>query len=69
MNKPDLSVQLGPLKFRNPVLLASGTVGYGNEMSEFIELNSMGASRVNTRPMYCEPRRLRVGSPEMTGCA
>ena len=40
--KPDLSVQVGPLKFRNPVLLASGTVGYGNEMSEFIDLNSIG---------------------------
>ncbi len=42
MNKIDLSVTVGPLKFRNPILLASGTVGYGNEMSEFIDLNKIG---------------------------
>src|SRR3990170_1229412 len=38
MSKVDLSVQVGSLKFRNPILLASGTVGYGNEISEFIDL-------------------------------
>ena len=42
MNKVDLSVQVGSLKFRNPVLLASGTVGYGNEISEFIDLSKIG---------------------------
>jgi dihydroorotate dehydrogenase (NAD+) catalytic subunit len=55
MNKPDLSVQLGPLKFRNPVLLASGTVGYGNEMSEFIELNSIGG--IVTKSLSLKPRK------------
>jgi dihydroorotate dehydrogenase (NAD+) catalytic subunit len=42
MSKVDLSVQVGPLKFRNPILLASGTVGYGNEISEFIDLSMIG---------------------------
>ncbi len=42
MSKPDLSVKVGPMTFRNPVLLASGTVGYGNEISEFIDLNKIG---------------------------
>ncbi len=42
MSNVDLSVQVGPLKFRNPILLASGTVGYGNEISEFIDLNKIG---------------------------
>jgi dihydroorotate dehydrogenase (NAD+) catalytic subunit len=42
MSKVDLSVQVGSLKFRNPILLASGTVGYGNEISEFIDLSMIG---------------------------
>ena len=55
MKKPDLSVQVGPLKFRNPVLLASGTVGYGNEMSEFIDLNSIGG--IVTKSLSLKPRK------------
>lgn len=55
MNKPDLSVQIGSLKFRNPVLLASGTVGYGNEMSEFIDLNSIGG--IVTKSLSLKPRK------------
>lgn len=42
MSKIDLSVQVDSLKFRNPILLASGTVGYGNEISEFIDLSKIG---------------------------
>jgi len=55
MTKPDLSVQVGPLKFRNPVLLASGTVGYGNEMSEFIDLNKIGG--IVTKSLSLKPRK------------
>ncbi len=40
---PDLSVQLGPLRLRNPVLVASGTFGYGAEYSEFVDLSRLGA--------------------------
>ncbi len=43
MNRVDLSVSIGTLQLRNPIMLASGTVGYGNEMSEFIDLNTIGA--------------------------
>ena len=32
MNKEDLSVNIGSLKLRNPIMLASGTVGYGSEI-------------------------------------
>ena len=35
----DLSVKIGSLALRNPIMLASGTVGYGNELSEFTDLN------------------------------
>jgi len=55
MIKPDLSVQVGPLKFRNPVLLASGTVGYGSEMSEFIDLNKIGG--IVTKSLSLKPRK------------
>ena len=55
MNNVDLSVNVGPLKFRNPVLLASGTVGYGNEMSEFIDLNKIGG--IVTKSLSLKPRK------------
>ena len=35
MSKIDLTVKIGGIEFKNPVMLASGTVGYGNEISEF----------------------------------
>ena len=40
---PDLSVQLGPLSLKNPVMVASGTFGYGEEYADFIDLNGLGA--------------------------
>ncbi len=55
MNKVDLSVNVGSLKFRNPVLLASGTAGYGNEMSEFIDLNKIGG--IVTKSLSLKPRK------------
>jgi dihydroorotate dehydrogenase (NAD+) catalytic subunit len=39
----DLSVQIGKLKLRNPVMTASGTFGYGDEYAEFVDLNKLGA--------------------------
>ncbi|MEO8268281.1 MAG: dihydroorotate dehydrogenase [Aureliella sp.] len=39
----DLSVQLGRLSLRNPIMVASGTFGYAREMQGFVELNSLGA--------------------------
>jgi dihydroorotate dehydrogenase (NAD+) catalytic subunit len=55
MKKIDLSVSVGPLKFRNPVLLASGTVGYGNEMAEFVDLNKIGG--IVTKSLSLKPRK------------
>jgi dihydroorotate dehydrogenase (NAD+) catalytic subunit len=40
----DLSVDLGFLKLRNPVLAASGTFGYGLEFEPFLDLNAIGGS-------------------------
>ena len=39
---PDLSVQLGRLKLKNPVLVASGTFGYAREMAGVISLSELG---------------------------
>ena len=39
---PDLSVALGPLELRNPVLVASGTFGMGREGSAFVDLARLG---------------------------
>ncbi len=40
---PDLSVQLGPIRLRNPVMAASGTFGYGEEYADFVDLGDLGA--------------------------
>lgn len=55
MSRVDLSVNIGKLKLKNPVLLASGTVGYGNEMSEFIDLNKLGG--IVTKSLSLKPRK------------
>ena len=39
----DLSVNIGDLQLKNPVLTASGTFGSGMEYSEFVDLNRLGA--------------------------
>lgn len=40
---PDLSVQLGPLRLKNPVMTASGTFGYGEEYKGLTDLQKLGA--------------------------
>ncbi len=55
MNKVDLSVNIGGLKLKNPVILASGTVGYGNEIAEFTDLNKLGG--IVTKSLSLKPRK------------
>jgi dihydroorotate dehydrogenase (NAD+) catalytic subunit len=55
MSKVDLSVNIGPLNLRNPIMLASGTVGYGNEVSEFLDLNKIGG--IVTKSLSLKPRK------------
>lgn len=55
MSKVDLSVNISSLKLRNPIMLASGTVGYGNEIAEFIDLNKIGA--IVTKSLSLKPRK------------
>lgn len=37
-----LSVEVAGIKFKNPVLVASGTFGYGQEYKDFLELDRVG---------------------------
>lgn len=53
MAKVDLSVQLGGLKLRSPLVTASGCFASGREMSEFIDLEKLGA--VVVKSMTLEP--------------
>ena len=50
----NLSVELGDLKLKNPVLTASGTFGYGEEYADFVDLNRLGGFIVKGTTL--EPR-------------
>ena len=39
---PDLTVQLGRLSIPNPIMVASGTFGYANEMQDLVPLQRLG---------------------------
>ena len=38
----DLRIKIGPMELLNPVILASGTCGYGSELEDFIDLSELG---------------------------
>lgn len=50
----DLRIRIGSLAFRNPVLLASGTCGYGSELDDFMDLSDLGGIIVKGTTL--EPR-------------
>ncbi len=58
MSEVNLSVKIGSLELKNPVLLASGTAGYGEEISEFVDLSKIGA--IVTKSISLKPR---AGNP------
>ncbi|MCL5020921.1 MAG: dihydroorotate dehydrogenase [Bacteroidetes bacterium] len=39
----DLSVTIGSLKLKNPLLTASGTCGYGDELQDYFDISILGA--------------------------
>jgi dihydroorotate dehydrogenase (NAD+) catalytic subunit len=51
---PDLSVSIGELSMRNPLLLASGVVGYGPEYADLLDFGTAGA--IITKTVTVEPR-------------
>ena len=40
---PDLSIKIGKIRLKNPVIVASGTFGFGEEYEDFFNLNHLGA--------------------------
>ena len=56
--KVDLSVRIGPMELRNPVLTASGTFGYGDEYAHVVPLRGLGG--VITKTVTLKPR---AGNP------
>jgi dihydroorotate dehydrogenase (NAD+) catalytic subunit len=50
----DLSIDLGFLRLRNPILTASGTFGYGLEFAPYLDLNRLGG--IVVKGLYYGPR-------------
>ncbi len=55
MSEADLRVTIGGLVFKNPVLTASGTFGYGKEFAPYVNLHHLGG--VVVKGISLEPRR------------
>jgi dihydroorotate dehydrogenase (NAD+) catalytic subunit len=51
---PSLAVRIGSLKLRNPLLAASGTCGYGVEISRVVDLSTLGG--IVTKGLYMAAR-------------
>jgi len=52
---PDLAVDVGTVRLKNPVLTASGTFGYGLEFLPFLKLSELGG--IVTKGLSPKPRR------------
>jgi dihydroorotate dehydrogenase (NAD+) catalytic subunit len=50
----ETNVQIGSLKLKNPVLVASGTFGYGDECKELVDVNQLGG--IITKSLSLKPR-------------
>jgi len=58
IRNPDLSVTIGKIRLRNPVIVSSGTFGFGEEFEDFFDLNQLGAiipKGISLRPMKGNP--------------
>lgn len=59
----DISVRLGPLRLRNPVITASGTFGYGVEYAELMDVSRLGG--ISVKGISLAPRK---GNPPPRIC-
>jgi dihydroorotate dehydrogenase (NAD+) catalytic subunit len=62
----DLSVHVGALRLRNPIIAASGTFGYGLEFSHLVDLNRLGGLVVkglSREPMEGAPPPRLIETP------
>jgi len=61
--EPKLSVNIGRLRLKNPVMVASGTFGYAEEFTDFFDLKKLGA--IVTKTITLKPRQ---GNPMPRTC-
>ncbi|MCK5127858.1 MAG: dihydroorotate dehydrogenase [candidate division Zixibacteria bacterium] len=59
--KPNLQFEIGGVSFKNPVMTASGTFGYGEEFEKIIDLDTLGgivtkSITLKERPGHPSPR-------------
>jgi dihydroorotate dehydrogenase (NAD+) catalytic subunit len=59
----DLTIKLGSLRLKNPVMAASGTFGYSEEFADFLELKKLGA--IVSKTVTIKPRQ---GNPPPRTC-
>ncbi|MCM8795998.1 MAG: dihydroorotate dehydrogenase, partial [Candidatus Omnitrophica bacterium] len=59
----NLSVKIGKLKLKNPVMVASGTFGYAEEFKDFLDLRKLGA--IVTKTITLRPH---LGNPLPRTC-
>lgn len=55
MNKLDMSVDLNGLHLKNPVTVASGTFGFGEEFEAYMDLNTIGA--ISVKGLTLKPKK------------
>jgi dihydroorotate dehydrogenase (NAD+) catalytic subunit len=65
----DLSVDLGKLTLKNPVMPSSGTFGYGIEFTDFFNLNDLGAIVVKGTTLHPRLGNFPHRFTEIAGCA
>ena len=53
--QPDMRVDIGGFRMKNPVMTASGAFGYGSEYADFVDLNLLGG--VGVKCLTLEPRK------------
>lgn len=66
MAKPDLTVNLAGIEMCNPVMVASGTFGYGEEYKELVDVKNLGAivlKTVTLKPRQGNPPPRLVETP------
>ena len=54
MSKVDLSVNLAGMTMKNPVVVASGTFGFGREFGQFYDISELGG--ISVKGLTLNPR-------------
>ena len=64
--KPDLSVAFCGFRMKNPIVTASGTCGYGQELARFYDLGALGAFTAKSVTLE---KRTGNPNPRIVECA